>query len=143
LRRGLVADTGGLLRALACRQDGSPAWPEYATALTQASAVIVPALVLTEVDYFLRNERPAMRKLIAELLDPATTYELEPVIPTDLVRALEIDAKFANLGLGLVDATVATVAERRKQYRILTTDRSHFSVMRVGQHYRQAFTLVP
>ena len=128
---------------MACRQDGSPAWPEYATALTQASAVIVPALVLTEVDYFLRNERPAMRKLIAELLDPATTYELEPVIPTDLVRALEIDAKFANLGLGLVDATVATVAERRKQYRILTTDRSHFSVMRVGQHYRQAFTLVP
>lgn len=143
MRRGLVADTGGLLRALACRQNGSPTWPDYAAALTQASAVIVPALVLTEVDYFLRDERPAMRKLVAELLDPATTYELEPVIPTDLVRALEIDAKFANLGLGLVDATVATVAERRKQYRILTTDRSHFSAIRVGQHYRQAFTLVP
>ncbi|MFY9824560.1 MAG: PIN domain-containing protein [Thermoanaerobaculia bacterium] len=143
MRRGLVADTGGLLRALACRQNGAPAWPEYAAALTQASAVIVPALVLTEVDYFLRDERPAMRKLIAELLDPATTYELEPVIPTDLVRALEIDVKFANLGLGLVDATVATVAERRKQYRILTTDRTHFSAIRVGQHYRQAFTLVP
>jgi len=143
LRRGLVADTGGLLRALACRQSGAPTWPEYAAALTQASAVIVPALVLTEVDYFLRDERPAMRKLVAELLDPATTYELEPVIPTDLVRALEIDAKFANLGLGLVDATVATVAERRKQYRILTTDRTHFSAIRVGQHYREAFTLVP
>jgi predicted nucleic acid-binding protein len=84
-----------------------------------------------------------MRKLIAELLDPATTYELEPVLPADLVRALEIDAKFANLGLGLVDATVATVAERRKQYRILTTDRAHFSAIRVGQHYRQAFTLIP
>ena len=38
-----------------------------------------------------------MRKLIAEILDPGTTYELEAVIPTDLVRAMEIDAKFASL----------------------------------------------
>lgn len=84
-----------------------------------------------------------MRKFIAELLDPRTTYELEPIIPTDLVRALEIDAKFANLGLGLVDATVATVAERRREYRVLTIDRTHFSAVRVGQQYRQALTLVP
>jgi len=143
LRQGLVADTGGLLRALASRRDGVPTWPEYAAALTEGFPVIVPALVLSEVDYFLRQERPAMRKLIAEILDPGTVYELEPVIPADLVRALEIDAKFANLGLGLVDATVATVAERRRQYRILTTDRSHFSAVRVGQNYRQALTLVP
>ena len=143
MRQGLVADTGGLLRALACHQNGAPAWPEYAAALTQASVVIVPALVLAEVDYFLREERVAMRKLIGEVLDPGTTYELEPVIPIDLVRALEIDAKFANLGLGLVDASVATVAERRKEYRVLTTDRAHFSVIRVGQQFRQALTIVP
>jgi uncharacterized protein len=143
VRLGLVADTGGLLRALARRPNGAPAWPEYTEALTQAAAVIVPALVLTEVDYFLRQERPVMRKLVAELLDPGTTYELEPVIPADLVRALEIDAKFANLGLGLVDATVATVAERRREYRILTTDRAHFSAVRIGQQYRQALTPVP
>jgi len=139
----LVADTGGLLRALACRHDGTPTWPDYTAALTQASEVIVPALVLTEMDYFLRQERPAMRKLIAELLDPGTTYELEPVIPTDLVRAMEIDAKFSNLELGLVDATVATVAERRRQYRVLTIDRAHFSAVRVGPQYKQALTLVP
>lgn len=140
MRSGLVADTGGLLRALACRRDGTPAWPDYTAALTQASAVIVPALVLSEMDYFLRQERPAMRKLIAELLDPGTTYELEPVIPTDLVRAMEIDATFASLGLGLVDATVA---ERRRQYRVLTIDRGHFSAVRVGSQYKQALTLVP
>ena len=143
MRQGLVADTGGLLRALALRPNGTPAWPDYAEVLREASAVIVPALILSEVDYFLREERRAMRKVIAEILDPKTTYELEPVLPTDLVRALEIDAKFANLGLGLVDATVATVAERRRQYRILTSDRTHFSVIRVGSHYRQALTVVP
>ena len=30
----LVADTGGLLRALACGPDGMPQWPEFAEALT-------------------------------------------------------------------------------------------------------------
>lgn len=143
MKEGLVADTGGLLCALANHPDGTPAWPAYAEALTQASAVIVPALVFSEVDYFLRQERPAMRRLIAEILDPGTTYELEPVLPTDLARAMEIDAKFASLGLGLVDATVATVAERRRQYRILTIDRAHFSAVRIGTHYKQALALVP
>jgi hypothetical protein len=50
--------------------------------------VIVPALILAEVDYFLRAERTAMRKLIREIVDPATTYELEPVSAADLARAL-------------------------------------------------------
>ena len=83
MRGSLVADTGGLLRALARRPDGHPTWPAYAAALRSAAAVVVPALVLAEVDYFLRAERAAMRKLIAELFDPATTYEFEPVIPPD------------------------------------------------------------
>jgi predicted nucleic acid-binding protein len=139
----LVADTGGLLRALARRPKGQSAWPAYACALRTASLVIVPALVLAEVDYFLRNERAAMRKLVAEVFDPATTYELEPVQPADIVRGLELDAKFCDLGLGLVDGVVAAVAERRRVHRILTTDRADFAVLRVGPRYQQAFSLLP
>jgi hypothetical protein len=30
--------------------------------------------VLAELDYFLRGERGAMRRLIAEIFDPATRY---------------------------------------------------------------------
>jgi predicted nucleic acid-binding protein len=67
-----------------------------------------------------------MRRLVAELLDPATTYEPEALLPNDLVRALEIDAKFAQLRFGLVDGTVAAIAERRRIYRLLTTDRRDF-----------------
>ena len=139
----MIADTGGLLRALANRPAGTASWPDYAKALTQASAVIVPALVLAEVDDFLRTHRAAMRKLVAEILDPGTTYELEPALPVDLVRALELDAKFQDLELGLVDGTVAAVAERRRVYRILTIDVADFSAIRIGPHYRQALTLVP
>ena len=108
----LVADTGGLVRALARRPDGAPAWPDHEEALRSASRVIVPAIILAEVDYFLRDQRPAMRQLIAELFDPETTYEYEPTEPTDVARAMELDVKFANLSLGLVDGVVAAVAER-------------------------------
>jgi len=143
VRPPLVADTGGLLRALARRPDGRPAWPDYERALTQASAVIVPGLILAEVDYFLRAERPAMRKLIREIVDPATTYELEPVSAADLARAAQLDAKFHELQLGLVDGVVAAVAERRRALRILTTDRRDFAALRVGARYAQALTLLP
>lgn len=40
----LVADTGGLLRAIARKPSGRPTWPEFERALRTASRVIVPAL---------------------------------------------------------------------------------------------------
>jgi predicted nucleic acid-binding protein len=105
--------------------------------------VIVPALVLAEVDYFLRQERGTMRKLMAEILDPRTRYELEMPTPGDLARAVELDAWFADLGLGLVDGTVAAVSERRRVRRILTTDRRHFSALRVGPRLHRPLELLP
>lgn len=143
LRAPLVADTGGLLRALARTATGRPTWPDYERALRRATRVIVPAMVLVEVDYFLRSERAAMRKLVAELFDPETTYEYELTTPLDVVRAMTIDSKFAELGLGLVDGLVIAVAERREVPRVLTTDRAHLSAVRFGRHYRRALTLVP
>lgn len=139
----IIADTGGLLRALARTPSGQASFPEYERILTSATAVIVPALVLAEVDYFLRAERKAMRKLIAEIFDPATRYEYELPLPTDIVRALELDAKFEGLDLGLVDGTVAAVAERRGVYRVLTSDRRDFSALRVGPRLTRALELLP
>ncbi|MBI3047873.1 MAG: hypothetical protein HYY76_06135 [Acidobacteria bacterium] len=105
--------------------------------------MVVPGLVLAEVDYFLRHDRAAMRKLIAEVFDPATRYEYELPLPADLVRGLKLDAKSKDLNLGLVDGPVAAVAERRKVYRLLTTDRRHFSAMRVGPRLSQALEVLP
>lgn len=139
----VVADTGGLLRALACTADGQPTFPDYELVLTSASLIIVPALVLAEADYFLRDNRPAMRKFVAEMFDPGTRYEYEPPLPSDIVRALELDARFKTLGLGLVDGTVIAVAERRRVYRVLTTDRRHFGAIRVGPRLSRALELLP
>ena len=139
----LVVDTGGLLRALARTPQGGASFPEYEAALTAASRVIVPGLVLAEVDYFLRQDRRAMRNLVAEVFHPRTRYEYEFPLPSDLVRALELDAKFKDLAVGLVDGTVAAVAERRQVYRILTTDRRHFGAIRVGPRFAQVLDLLP
>ena len=139
----VIVDTGGLLRALAATPDGKASFPDYQEILISASAVIVPGLVLAEVDYFLRADRRVMRKLIAEIFDPATRYEYELPLPSDIARALELDARFRDLDLGLTDGTVAAIAERRRVYRVLTTDRRDFSAIRVGPRLTRALELLP
>jgi uncharacterized protein len=139
----IVVDTGGLLRALASTRAGRPSFPEYANTLTSASLVIVPGLVLAEADYFLRDNRAAMRKLVAEIFDPRTRYEYELPLPSDIIRALELDARFSGLALGLVDGTVVAVAERRRVYRVLTTDRRDFGAIRVGPRLARPLELLP
>jgi predicted nucleic acid-binding protein len=143
LSHPIIADTGGLLRALAHQPNGNASFPEFEVTLTSASLVIIPGLVLAEVDYFLRDRRAIMRKLVAEIFDPRTRYEYELPLPSDLVRALELDAKFKELNLGLVDGTVAALAERRKVYRVLTTDRRDFGALRIGPHLSQSLELLP
>jgi predicted nucleic acid-binding protein len=139
----VIADTGGLLRALACTPGGQPSFPDYERVLISAASIIVPGLVLAEVDYFLRENRKAMRKLVAEIFDPGTRYEYELPLPSDIARALELDGRFRELGLGLVDGTVAAVAERRQIYRVLTSDRRDFGAIRVGPHLARALELLP
>ena len=45
--------------------------------------------------------------------------------------------------MGLVDGTVAAVAERRQVYRVLTTDHRDFAAIRVGPRFARALELVP
>ena len=143
MKPAIVADTGGLLRALARTPDGAASFPEYEAALTSAQRILVPGLVLAEVDYFLRDSRTAMRQLVAEIFGTGTRYEYELPVPADLVRALEFDARFKDLGIGLVDGTVAAVAERRRVYRLLTTDRRDFGTIRVGPRFTRELELLP
>ncbi|HEX6765294.1 MAG TPA: PIN domain-containing protein [Polyangiaceae bacterium] len=143
MKGAIVADTGGLLRAIAASPDGTASYPEFEAALLDASRIFVPALVLAEVDYFLNDEREAMRRLAREIFDPETTYEYVATTPEDVARGLELDEKFAALKIGLVDGVVAAVAERHRAFRILTTDRRDFGAIRVGRHFTKALTLVP
>jgi predicted nucleic acid-binding protein len=139
----LIADTGGILRAIAKRPNGRAMWPDFERALRGASRVVVPALVLVEVDYFLRKNRRAMHDLLTQIFDPRTTYEFQATIEEDITRAIELDQKFHELELGLVDGVVAAVAERLRIYRILTIDHEDFGPLRVGGRFKQRLDAVP
>jgi predicted nucleic acid-binding protein len=125
----LLLDTGGWLNALA----GDEPW---ATAVEDASELIVPGLVLAEVDYHLRRQRRAMHRLLRDL--EAGAYRYEPPTVADLGRARELDEKFRKVDLGLVDASIAALAERIGVVRLLTID-SDMVAVRFGPHYRLSF----
>lgn len=127
----LIVDTGGWLYALG----GDEA---YASALKDARPAIVPGLVLAEVDWHLRKRREDMARLLKEVTQRAYAYE--PVTLEDVERAAQVDKKFADLGLGIVDASIVAMAERLDVRRILTID-ADFSVVRMGKRWSKGFEL--
>lgn len=127
----LILDTGGWLYALAGDEP-------YASALRDARPAIVPGLVLAEVDWHLRKRRQDMGRVLKEVAQGAYAYE--PPTLDDVGRATQVDRKFANLGLGLVDASIVALAERLGVRRILTID-ADFTAVRMGARWRTAFEL--
>ncbi len=77
-----------------------------------------------------------------EIFDPATRYEYELCLPSDIARALELDAGFAELALRPVDG-LSPQLPSRQIYRVLTTDRRDFSAIRVGPRLARALELRP
>ncbi|MDQ3421700.1 MAG: PIN domain-containing protein [Acidobacteriota bacterium] len=131
----LICDTGALLDYLVA---SAPDHRLFRSAIDQARARYVPGLVLAEVDYFLRNERRAMHALMLDLARGAFIYA--PPTLGQLSRAMEIDRRFADLGLGLVDGSVVALAEDLGIVRLATRDVRHFAAVR--KHDGTAFELV-
>jgi predicted nucleic acid-binding protein len=128
----IILDTGGWLMALAGQS-------EYGPALERAETAWVPGLVLAEVDYHLRGRREEMWRVLQEIRH--APYQVEMPSDADLARAREIDRKFSQLDLGLVDASIVALAERLGEHRVLTTD-ADFAVVRCGPRWNQGLTLV-
>ena len=119
----VVADTGPLLAA-AYRDD-----PAHVLARALVTALgrnlLVLSSVIVEVDQLLRSRlgaRAARGFLSALAAGEHTAAFLSPRL---LGRAAEIDARFADLDLGFVDASVMAYAERH-DLPILTFDFEDF-----------------
>ena len=131
----IICDTGALIDYLV---DSAPDHRRFRNAIDQARARYVPGLVLAEVDYFLRDERQAMQAFMEDLARGAFTYA--PPTLGQLARAMEVDRRFGDLGLGLVDASVVALAESLSIRRLATRDVRHFAAVRL--HDGRAFELV-
>jgi predicted nucleic acid-binding protein len=122
----LICDTGALIDYLV---EGAPDHQRFRRAIDQARTRYVPGLVLAEVDYFLRDEREAMQAFMQDLTRGAFTYA--PPTLGQLARAMEVDRRFADLRLGLVDSSVVALAESLGVHRIATRDVRHFAAVRL------------
>lgn len=124
----LVLDTSGIL-ALSDGRD--PAHRACLVAAERYDDLILPLLTLSEVDYWFRK-RGADAGAFAALIDDLRAGAYRLVAPTedDLSRAAELGAGYADLDLGLVDASVIAVCERLRIEAVLTLDRRDFSVVR-------------
>jgi predicted nucleic acid-binding protein len=135
----LVVDAGPLVAAAATRdRNHARCMDLLATALRP---LIVPALVVTEVAYFLGDrigpsaERAFVRALGAgELL-------VEPVEPADWERIDQLLEQYDDLPLGTVDASVVAACERLGARELATLDRRHFGAVR--PRHCPALTLLP
>jgi predicted nucleic acid-binding protein len=124
--RALICDTGALLDYVV---ETAADHERFRGAIDQARTRYVPGLVLAELDYFLRDERGAMQALMQDVARGAFTY----AAPTaaQLARAMAIDKRYADLGLGLVDASLVALAEDLGVRRIATRDVRHFRAVRL------------
>jgi predicted nucleic acid-binding protein len=122
----LVCDTGPLLAAL------DAADPDHArcAALVRDSAedLVVPMLVLAELDYWCHQRLSAEAWLV--FLDDllAGVYRVEAPSSADLSRCHHLQVTYP--GLGVVDASVVALVERLGEQKVATLDWRHFATLR-------------
>jgi hypothetical protein len=90
---------------------------------------LLPWAILPEVDYLLAEHVGARAEecFVADLASGAWIVEWGD--PADLVRAEELSRRHRGLRLGLVDAVVMAVAERRNADAVATLDLRHFGAV--------------
>ncbi|MCC7042167.1 MAG: PIN domain-containing protein [Burkholderiales bacterium] len=135
----ILLDTSGLLSAL----DGSQRHHQECVAvLAKAAApLLLSPFVLAELDYLLARH-VGYRAQVALLDEVARgAYRLEPFTSADIARAKDVIEKYADLEIGLADASIVVLAERHAVPDVLTLDQRHFRAMRIQQ--RKRFRILP
>lgn len=107
----------------------------------EQGALIVPTVILAEIDYLLREFLGVDAEL--SFLDDIFigAYTLENPTIEDLKRCQELISQYRGLDLGLADTAVMALAERLKHYRILTVDERDFRAVKPKQ--QKAFIILP
>lgn len=97
---------------------------------THPGPLVVPTMALAEVVHLV-GTRLGPAPEIALLGDVAAgRFLAEPVEPADWLPIAELVARYRDLGLGTVDASVVVAANRLGDRTIATLDRRHFEVLR-------------
>jgi hypothetical protein len=106
----IVADTGAVIALIDAADQHHQTLRRVFEA--EPDLWVLPWAILPEVDYIVSSRlgAPAAGAFRADLADGLFTIELNE--GSDLQRAVELDERYADLALGLVDAVVMAIAER-------------------------------
>lgn len=135
----LIVDAGPLYAAAARRDKHHHRSVELLSSASRP--LLVPALVVTEVGYLLGDRIGAHAELAFARSLADGELIVEPVLDSDWMRIVELMEQYLDLPLGMVDASVVALAERRGLEVIATLDQRHFRAVR--PRHVDAFTLIP
>jgi uncharacterized protein len=90
---------------------------------------LLSPFVLAELDYMLgrRHGQDAQLAMLGEVAEGA--YELAGFSRTDVQSATAVIRRYADLRVGLADASIVVLAEQHRTLDILTFDSRHFRAM--------------
>ncbi|MBI2755603.1 MAG: PIN domain-containing protein [Chloroflexi bacterium] len=119
----ILVDTSGILAAVDPRQAHHAA---AARTLLHPQRRILSPFVLAELDYLVSTHAGQTEEL--KLLDDLRrgAYELAPFDAADVAAAAGIIRQYADLQLGIADASIIVLADRYSCQSVLTLDQRHF-----------------
>jgi predicted nucleic acid-binding protein len=90
---------------------------------------LLSPFVLAELDYLLatRVGAAAQRAFLEEVVRGA--FRLAPFAPDDVALALAVIDRYADLEIGLADASIVVLADRHRAATLLSLDERHFRVL--------------
>jgi predicted nucleic acid-binding protein len=119
----ILVDTGALL---ANYDRSDPDHADCARALANDDVRILSPFVLAELDYLVRRDLGKQAEL--EVLGDAAggAYELAAFGADDVSAAIDEIERYADVDLGIADASILVLARRYECFDLLTLDRRHF-----------------
>ena len=119
----ILVDTSGLLAAVDPRQAHHD---EASRVLVEPQTRILSPFVLAELDYLISASGGQFEELKL-LRDVAHgVYQIESMGAADIEAAVGVIERYADLRLGLADASIVVLAARYGCNDILTLDQRHF-----------------
>lgn len=135
----LIVDTGPFV-AVADADDPDHA-PCDELLDTDPGPLVTTALVIAEAGFLINRQAGAHAEgaLVADIVEGRIV--VETLTDADWQRTLELVRTYADLPLGVTDASLIALAERHCVERVATLDHRHFRVVRPA--HVEAFTLIP
>lgn len=135
----LILDSSGLLAAIDDRQEDHAPVREFLESVRDL--LIISPFVLAELDYMVMTRLGQARE-VALLREVARgAYVLEPFSSGDVSDAIEVIEDYADLGVGLADASNVVLSRRYETNDLLTLDERHFRTLR--GHRSRPFRILP